>query len=332
MPKKYNQPQSELRVERQSRRGLRYLLPVILLLSLSMIGCAAETGATEDVASRQLRAVATTGMVADVVLNVAGERAVVEQLMRAGVDPHLYKASEGDVARLAEADIIFYNGLHLEARFAEVLERVNETGKPTVAIAEVLPEETLVAPPEFDGFYDPHVWMDVKLWLQTIAPVRDALIELDPTHADLYRANADAYQERLEALESYATQRLAEVPEEQRILVTAHDAFNYFGRGYDFDVFAPQGISTATEAGIEDIRRTIDVLVERDVPAIFAESTISPDIVEAVREGAGARGHVVEIGGELFTDAMGNPGTPEGTYEGMIRHNVDTIVEALTAE
>ncbi|MGH2541733.1 MAG: metal ABC transporter solute-binding protein, Zn/Mn family, partial [Ardenticatenaceae bacterium] len=179
------------------------------------------------------------------------------------------------------------------------------------------------------GFYDPHVWMDVKLWMYTIDPVRDALVELDPAHAEVYRANANRYRAELEALENEMAALLATLPPERRVLVTAHDAFNYFARGYEFDVFAPQGISTETEAGIEDIRRTIDVLVERNVPALFIESTISPDVVEAVREGAQARGHDVQIGGQLFTDAMGDAGTPQGTYVGMIRHNAETIVEAL---
>lgn len=304
--------------------------PLFLLSALALLLAACgSTSASGNIADRPIRAVATTGMVADVVRNVGGERVQVEQLMRAGVDPHLYQASEGDVSRLAGADIIFYSGMHLEAKLTDVLERVNESGKPTVAIAEVLPEDQRLAPPEFAGFYDPHIWMDAKLWLLTVDAVETAMIELDPTHAETYQRNAADYRSRLEALEVYVQERLTELPKEKRILVTAHDAFNYFARGYEFEVFAPQGISTATEAGVEDIRRTIDVLVERNVPAVFIESTISPDIVEAVREGAKDRGHEVAIGGQLFTDAMGDAGTAEGTYEGMIRHNIDTIVEAL---
>ncbi|MBA3530736.1 MAG: zinc ABC transporter substrate-binding protein [Ardenticatenales bacterium] len=307
---------------------IRKVLP--LLLSLFLSACSgSSSGSTEAISDRPIRAVVTTGMVGDVVHNVGGERVEISQLMQAGVDPHLYKASEGDVQRLAGADIIFYNGLHLEARLTDVLAQMDQTGKPTVAIAEGVPEEELLAPPEFAGFHDPHVWMDVKMWLHTIDPVRDALIELDPDHAEQYRANAEEYRTRLQALESYVQQRVQELPAERRMLVTAHDAFNYFSKGYEFDVFAPQGISTETEASVEDIRSTIDVLVERNVPALFAESTISPDIIKAVQEGAKARGHEVTIAGPLYTDAMGNEGTPEGTYEGMIRFNIDTIVDAL---
>jgi manganese/zinc/iron transport system substrate-binding protein len=302
---------------------------LLILLTLLMTGCNTTSADTGDIADRQVNVIATTGMIADVVRNVGGDRVSVIQMMGAGVDPHLYRASEGDVQRLQEADIIFYNGLHLESKMGEVLEQLDGVGKSTIAVAEVIPAEQLLSPPEFQGFNDPHVWMDAKLWRYTVDAIRDGLIAIDPQHADNYRANADAYRAEMDALEAYAQEQFAQLSDEQRVLVTAHDAFNYFAIGYDFRVFAPQGISTETEAGVEDIRATIDFMVENNVPAIFVESTISPDIVEAVVEGARARGHDVTIGGELFTDAMGADGTPEGTYLGMIRHNVDTIVAAL---
>jgi manganese/zinc/iron transport system substrate-binding protein len=316
------------RIDNKLRRVLPLLALLVLLPALVACGDAAS-GAMEEPDERAIRVVATTGMVADIVRNVGGERVEVHQLMGPGIDPHLYRASEGDVRRLAEAEIIFYNGLHLEARMADVFARMAEGGRTTVAIAEAVPEAERLSPPEFDGYYDPHVWMDAKLWLHTIEPVREALARHDGAHAELYRANAESYRERLEELEVYVQARVNELPPERRVLVTAHDAFNYFGRGYSFEVFAPQGISTETEAGIEDIRAVIGVLVERDIPAVFVETTVSPDIIQAVQEGARARGHEVTIGGELFTDAMGEEGTPEGTYEGMIRHNIDTIVQAL---
>jgi manganese/zinc/iron transport system substrate-binding protein len=302
---------------------------LLILLTLLMTGCNTTSADTGNIADRQVNVIATTGMIADVVRNVGGERVSVIQMMGAGVDPHLYRASEGDVQRLQEADIIFYNGLHLESKMGEVLEQLDGVGKSTIAVAEVIPTEQLLAPPEFQGFNDPHVWMDAKLWRYTVDAIRDGLMEIDPQHAAVYQANADAYRAEMDALEAYAQEQFAQLTEEQRTLVTAHDAFNYFAIGYDFRVFAPQGISTETEAGVEDIRATIDFMVENNVPSIFVESTISPDIVEAVVEGARARGHEVTIGGELFTDAMGADGTPEGTYLGMIRHNVDTIVAAL---
>lgn len=302
---------------------------LITLLSLLITGCSATDAATADIATRPVNAVATTGMIADVVRNVGGERVQVIQMMGAGVDPHLYKASEGDVQRLQDADVIFYNGLHLEARMGEILEKLNEFGKTTVAVGDAIPAEQLLTPPEFEGFHDPHVWMDAKLWRYTVDAIEAGFITVDPTHAATYQANAEAYRAQIDELERYATEQFSQLTPQERMLVTAHDAFNYFAVGYDFTVFAPQGISTETEAGVEDIRATIDFIVEHDVPAIFVESTISPDIVEAVVEGARARGQNITIGGELFTDAMGADGTPEGTYLGMIRHNVDTIVAAL---
>lgn len=301
----------------------------ILLLALLLAACGTDDGSGTAGGEGRLQAVATTGMIADVVRQVGGEHVDVTQLMGAGVDPHLYRASEGDVERLTRADVIFYNGFFLEAGMERVLLQMDERSGTTVPVAESTPEERRIDSVIYEGLNDPHIWMDVKLWINTIDMIRDTLIEMDPENADAYRANAERYRAEMEALEAYVVERLAEVPPERRLLVTAHDAFNYFSTGYDFEVFAPQGISTQSEASTADIRATIDVVVSREVPAIFVESTISPDVVEAVQEGARSRGHEVRIGGELFTDAMGSPDSEAGTYLGMIRHNVDTIVDAL---
>jgi manganese/zinc/iron transport system substrate-binding protein len=268
-------------------------------------------------------------MVGDVVKNVGGGRVQVHTLMGAGVDPHLYKASEGDVIRLGEADIIFYSGLHLEAGMGRVLERIGEHGARTVAITDGIPREALSAPPEFNGQYDPHVWFDVSLWMRTVAVVRDALIELDPAHTETYRTNANAYRGELEALDTYVRQQAERVPADKRVLITAHDAFNYFGRAYGFEVRGLQGISTATEASTADVSGLVQFIVERQIPAIFIESSVPQRNVEAVQAAARSRGWQLTIGGELFSDAMGNPGSVEGTYVGMVRHNIDTIVNAL---
>jgi manganese/zinc/iron transport system substrate-binding protein len=273
---------------------------------------------------------ATTGMIADVVKNVGGEHVDVIQLMGAGVDPHLYTARESDVVALVRADIIFYNGIHLEARMAEVFERISDS-RLTVAVGGAVPEHRLL---HAEGFPegDPHIWMDVELWMRVTERIRDTLVEFDPAHADAYAANAEAYLAELQDLDDYIHAQMARVPERQRVLVTAHDAFQYYGHAYGIEVFAPQGITTQAEAGVEDIRRTIDLLAERDIPAIFVETSVPPDVIEAIIEGARARGHIVTIGGELFSDAMGDPNTPEGTYIGMIKHNTDTIVSALLGE
>ena len=311
---------------------VRTLCISLLLAVLAMTG-AASVGAQEAPAACEspvVHATATVGMVADVVRNVGGSCVEVNAMMGPGVDPHLYRASEGDVLRLLNADIIFYSGMHLEARLAELFQEMN-TVRTTIAVAESIPDEMRLRDPNFDQ-PDPHAWMDAELWSYTIGATRDALAAHDPAHADYYAANADAYQEQLEELDAYVHEQIARIPEGQRVLVTAHDAFQYFGHGYGIEVFAPQGITTATEAGVNDIRRTIELLVSRQIPAVFVETSVPPDIVEAIIAGAEAQGHHVAIGGALFSDAMGEDGTPEGTYIGMIRHNVDTIVAALTGE
>ena len=268
----------------------------------------------------------TTGMVADVVRNVGAEHVAVGQLMGAGVDPHLYKASPGDGARLNAADVIFYSGFHLEGKMTDLFVRMARR-KPTFAITESIDETSVLD--TADGAHDPHLWFDVRLWSQTALIVRDALSQFDPSHATDYATNADAYRKDLEALDGYARERIGSVAQERRVLITAHDAFEYFGRAYGMQVRGIQGISTESEAGVRAINELVGFLVERKIKAVFVESSVSDRNMKALVEGARARGHEVVIGGELFSDAMGEPGTPEGTYTGMVRHNVDTIVEAL---
>jgi manganese/zinc/iron transport system substrate-binding protein len=290
-----------------------------------------SSGAQADLSQRPIRVVTTIGMITDIVQVVGGERVQVTGLMGPGVDPHLYKASEGDVIRMAEADLVFYNGLHLEAKLAEVLEKMEGRIK-TVAVTDDIDRSALLAPPEFEGAYDPHVWFDVTLWIKAVEQVRDTLIEMDPEHADLYHANAENYLTELNELHDYLKAQAERVPREQRVLITAHDAFNYFGRAYDFEVRGLQGISTASEAGTADVQALAEFIAERKIPAVFVESSVSPRTIEAVHAAVRAKGFQVEIGGELFSDAMGNPGTPEGTYTGMVRHNIDTIVSSLLAD
>jgi len=298
-------------------------LPFVLFAA----GCGDASREQGDISGRPISAVATTGMIGDLVATIGGALVRVATLMGPGVDPHLYKASEGDVGRLTGADIIFYNGLHLEGKMAEVLERMGSR-VPTVAVAEVLDESRLLTPSEFKGAHDPHVWFDVSQWIDIAAGVRDRLVELDPGHAQTYQENAAAYLQRLEALHREVTMKAELIPREKRILVTAHDAFNYFGRAYGFEVRGLQGISTATEAGTADVQALVAFIVEKRIPALFIESSVPVRTIEAVRNAVRARGFDVSIGGELFSDAMGSPGTPEGTYIGMVTHNIDTIVSA----
>jgi manganese/zinc/iron transport system substrate-binding protein len=304
-------------------------LALLLICCLILSACSqADNQAGADFSQRPVRAVATTGMVADVVKNVGGEFVEVAGLMGPGVDPHLYKASEGTVIKLAEADVIFYSGLHLEAQMAKVFDRMQGRIR-TVAVTGGIDRSSLLSPPEFEGNYDPHVWFDVSLWMETVEPVRDALVELDPAHAGAYRSNASAYLSQLAGLDAYVRSQASRVPAQQRVLITAHDAFNYFGRAYGFEVRGLQGISTATEASTADVQSLVSFIVDRRIPALFVESSVPQRTIEAVQAAVRARGFEVEIGGQLFSDAMGDPGTPEGTYIGMVRYNIDTIVSAL---
>ncbi len=278
-----------------------------------------------------LKVVATTGMIADAARNVAGERAQVTALMGEGVDPHLYKASPADARLMSEADLILYNGLHLEGKMGDALVKLARR-KATVQVTESIPESLLREPPEFQGQYDPHVWFDVSLWMKAAERIRDALTEQDLAGKETYAANAQRYLAELAALHEWCKTELARVPEEKRVLVTAHDAFGYFGRAYGLEVKAIQGISTDSEPTIRDINALVDLLVSRRIGAVFVESSVPRKTIEALVEGAAARGHRLVIGGQLFSDAMGRAGTPEGTYVGMVRHNVNTIVRALLGE
>jgi manganese/zinc/iron transport system substrate-binding protein len=271
---------------------------------------------------------ATTGMVSDLAREISADAAPVEALMASGVDPHLYRARESDVRRLADADLVFMNGLHLEAKMGQVLQKIGRS-RPVVAIAETLPEDRLIVVDEASGAHDPHVWFDVSLWAETIPAVADALAEQMPDEAEGIRERAAALRSRLDELDGWVEEQIASIPEERRVLVTAHDAFGYFGRRYGMEVVGIQGISTAGEAGVQDVERVVELVSERGIPAIFVESSVPKRTVQAVVSGCAARGHEVSVGGELYSDSMGPPGTREGSYEGMVRHNVNTIVEAL---
>ena len=307
----------------------RFLFVILLIMSsFWLAGCADTAQAVPDFSQRPIQAVATTGMVADVVKNVGGEHIQLTQLMGSGVDPHLYKPSERNVIAIADADVIFYSGLHLEAQMGKVFEKMQGRLR-TAAVTDTIDRTKLSSPPQFEGNYDPHVWFDVSMWMKTVDVVRDTLIEMDPAHAQEYRQNAAAYLAELQDLDQYIRDQAATLPPEKRVLITAHDAFSYFGRAYGFDVRGLQGISTATEAGAGDVQGLADFIAQRQIPAIFVESSVPRRTIEAVQAAVRSRGYEVKIGGELFSDAMGTPGTPEGTYIGMVKHNIDTIVGAL---
>ena len=261
------------------------LLAAMLLGTLGLAACGSGGKESADDGPRKLRVTATVGMVGDLVRNVGGDRVEVTTLMGPGVDPHLYKASEGDIARLSRADIVFYNGLLLEGKMAEVLEQVARRGRPTVAVAEAAPEESLLHPESFEGHPDPHLWFDVALWAQFVPGVVEALTAIDPDGGPLYRESGDAFAARLRELDAWCREQLATVPQSQRVLVTAHDAFGYFGRAYDVDVVGLQGLSTASEYGLKDVQRIVEIVTERKVKAVFVESSVPKRSIEAVVAG-----------------------------------------------
>jgi len=308
---------------------------LVAIASLLAIGCGPSTlqPVTIDnaAAAGSKKIVTTCGMVTDIVNVVIGdtEGRTVAGLMGEGTDPHLYKPTSHDGRALLKADIVIYSGLMLEGRMSEQLEQIAKSGKPVFAVTDGIDRQYLREPPEFAGHYDPHVWMDVSAWTRGMEHVATSLGQYDPENAERYLANAADYRTKLEELDAYAQASIASIPESQRILVTAHDAFGYFARAYGIEVRSVQGLSTESEAAVQDINNLVDLIVERKIAAIFVESSVSRKNITAIIEGAQRRNWNVKIGGELYSDAMGKPGTYEGTYIGMIDHNVTTITRAL---
>lgn len=296
---------------------------VLLLVSLFTY-CKPES----DLETSKTKIVATTGMVADLVSNIGKDSVEVESLMGAGVDPHLYKATQGDLSNLQAADIIFYNGLHLEGKMAEVFEKLAKV-KMVVPIAQSIPEEYLLKDSNYEGVPDPHIWFDVAIWFHTIDIVLEKLIEKDAESESYYRKNAALYRKQLLRLDAFVKDEIKRIPKEKRILITAHDAFNYFGRAYDIEVKGLQGISTLSEFGLKDRVDLVNFIAERGIKSVFVETSVSEKNIKAIVEGARQKGHELQIGGNLYSDAMGAPNTPEGTYIGMVKANVKTIVEGL---
>lgn len=297
---------------------------IILLAAFVLWSC----GTTNQENSGKLNIVATTGMVADVAKNVGKDSVNVTALMGPGVDPHLYKATQGDLGKLQAADIILYNGLHLEGKMGEVFEKL-ERIKTVVPIARSINEAMLLDDPVYQGTFDPHIWFDVSLWMQTVVEVTNTLIEARPELADYFKANADAYRAELADLHEWVINEMQSIPPSKRIMITAHDAFSYFGRAYGIEVKGLQGISTLSEFGLKDRVDLINFIVEKQIKAVFVETSVSEKNIKAIVEGCAQKGHTVEIGGNLFSDAMGAAGTAEGNYVGMVKSNVRTIVEAL---
>ncbi|KAB8151595.1 manganese transporter [Kordia sp. TARA_039_SRF] len=297
----------------------------ILFFMLTIASCKTEVKKQ----SGKLQIVTTTTMITDMVKNIGGDVVDVKGLMGSGVDPHLYKASEGDVSKLFNADVIIYNGLHLEGKLGDIFEKMEKQQKKTIAVANAVAKNGLIGSEYFASSYDPHIWFHIGYWKQATQFVIDELKKLDAKNAEVFEKNGEAYLAKLDALATEISVKIAELPVEKRILVTAHDAFNYFGKLHNFEVVGLQGLSTATEAGVQDVQKLATFIIQNDVKAIFVESSVPKRTIEALQASVKASGHEVAIGGTLYSDALGDAGTVEGTYIGMYKYNVKTIVEAL---
>lgn len=308
--------------------NITFIIEALFIGGMVFLLSACGTKDSGAAKSGKLKIVTTTGMIEDAVEHVAGNHAEVISLMGPGVDPHLYKATQGDLQKLTDADVVFYNGLHLEGKMGEVLEKLGKT-KPVIAISNEIPDSLLRAIPGFQGTHDPHIWFDVELWEYAVKSVSDFLQKHDTANAVDYRNNGNRYTAQLDSLHAAVKTAVLEIPEEQRVLITAHDAFGYFGDAYNVHVRGLQGISTVSEFGLRDVTELVNFIISRKIKAIFVETSVSKKSIEAVVEGCRDKGWDVKIGGSLYSDAMGPGGTPEGNYVGMVSANVRTIVEAL---
>ncbi|MGB3180313.1 MAG: zinc ABC transporter substrate-binding protein [Cyclobacteriaceae bacterium] len=304
---------------------LKFLAP-LLFIAILLSGCSGEQ--EEDTPNGKLKIVTTTGMIADVLREVAGDSAVVTEIMGPGVDPHVYKASQGDLKKLTGADIIFYNGLHLEGKMGEVLEKLGRQ-KAVFAVGESIDTTRLLHAPGFQDAFDPHIWFDVSLWKEAMDGAVEYLASRDTVNASFYRENWETYQRKMDEVDEETRRMVSEIPESQRILITAHDAFHYFGEAYGIEVRGLQGISTLSEYGVRDVQDLAEFITDNKIKAVFIETSVSEKAINAVVKGARERGHIVKIGGSLYSDAMGPGDTAAGTYLGMVRTNVNTIVKSL---
>ncbi|MCX2741477.1 metal ABC transporter solute-binding protein, Zn/Mn family [Pontibacter anaerobius] len=306
---------------------ITYLL-LALCLTLLTGSCTQTENKGTIAPGERMKVVTTTSILKDAVANIIGDAADVEAIMGSGVDPHLYKATQGDLDKLMGADVIVYNGLHLEGKMGEVMEKLGRQ-KTVVAGTAGIPQEKLRSSPQFQDSHDPHVWFDVQLWQEVVKHLSQELQQKDPANAQVYQQNTQAYLQELNELHQWVAQQIKTIPEQQRILITAHDAFGYFGDAYSIKVRGLQGISTVSEFGLQDVSALVNYISDNRIKAVFVESSVSPKAIEAVVIGSRDKGHDVKVGGTLYSDALGEDGTAEGTYTGMVKHNVNTIVSSL---
>lgn len=304
----------------------KMLLTLCLIAGLLLSGCQ-KTGQTKT--SDTLNIVATTTMLADLTSEIGKEHVTVNGLMGPGIDPHLYQASAGDVTLMQNADVVVYNGLHLEGKMGEIFQSLTDRGSTVICIEDGLPKDRLLSWEDDSSVHDPHIWFDVSLWKSAAGTVAEKLSEADSDHADDYKKNLEAYIKELDSLDEYVKEKINEIPTEQRVLITAHDAFQYFGKAYDMEVRGLQGISTDAEAGTADVSSLAQFITDRKIKAIFVESSVPPKTIEALKAAVQSKGFDVVIGGELYSDSLGGENSGAETYLLTVKANVDTIVNAL---
>lgn len=308
------------------KKNLKNFSLFLFFLVFTLISCDKDKNTNEN---KKLKVVATTTMITDLVKQIAGDKVELNGLMKSGVDPHLYKATEGDINLFLEANVIFYNGLHLEGKLVELFEKMNKRGGNLFAISDGIDKSLLITSSNFANNYDPHIWFDIGLWKKAAEFVANKLAIIDTTNKEFYLESLKTYINKLDSTENIVKQKVNELPKEKRILITAHDAFNYFGRAYDFKVMGLQGISTLSEASVFDVQNLANFIIENDVKAIFIETSVPMKNIEALRQAVKSKGKEIKIGGELFSDSLGNTDKPEGTYIGMMIYNVNRIVNSL---
>ncbi|RIJ41829.1 metal ABC transporter solute-binding protein, Zn/Mn family [Pontibacter oryzae] len=304
------------------------LLTALFGLILFASACTQTENKGTIPSGERMQVVTTTSILKDAAQHIVGDLSDVSSIMGSGVDPHLYKATQGDLQKLTDADVIVYNGLFLEGKMGEIMDKLSRQ-KTVVTATAGISKDKLRASPVYENSSDPHVWFDVQLWQEVVKHVSQELQQKDPANAEAYEKNTQAYLEELDTLHQWVKEQINTIPEQQRILITAHDAFGYFGDAYSIKVRGLQGISTVSEFGLQDVSSLVNYIADNKIKAVFVESSVSPKAIEAVVIGSKQKGHAVKVGGTLFSDALGEEGTPEGTYIGMVRHNVNTIVSSL---
>ncbi len=306
------------------------LIPLLLLVTAFVLS-ACSSGANQPADNGKINVVATTGQLGDALTNIGGDAINLTQLLGPGIDPHLYVPTESNLSTFANADLIVYNGLHLEAQMLRALEQMEQRGVVVVEVGSAIPADQLISDTSAGGTYDPHIWNSAPRWSMGLQAVTSALQQLDPDNAEVYQQNSERYFAEIAATDAYIREQLEKVPADIRIMITAHDAFAYYADEYGLEVRGLQGISTESEASTADVQELAAFIAENKLPAIFVESSVPVRTIESVKEASRALGHEVSIGGELYSDALAEEGHPAATYLGMMRHNIDTFVAAMTS-